>query len=130
MPVLNMKPVNAVDAPIASGGYAQAIEVRGTQRVLYISGQIPVDRHAAVPPAFSDQCRLVWANIEAQLRASDMSLDNLVKVTTFLSDRQWGDENGAVRRDILGPRTPALTVIITGIYDEAWLLEIEAIAVA
>jgi len=25
---------------------------------------------------------------------------------------------------------PALTVVITGIYDEAWLLEIEAIAAA
>jgi 2-iminobutanoate/2-iminopropanoate deaminase len=31
---------------------------------------------------------------------------------------------------VLGERAPALTVIITGIYDEAWLLEIEAIAAA
>lgn len=29
---------------------------------------------------------------------------------------------------VLGGHGPALTVIITGIYDEAWLLEIEAIA--
>jgi hypothetical protein len=29
---------------------------------------------------------------------------------------------------VLGSREPALTVIITGIFDEAWLLEIEAIA--
>jgi 2-iminobutanoate/2-iminopropanoate deaminase len=31
---------------------------------------------------------------------------------------------------VLGDHSPALTIIITGIYDEAWLLEIEAIAVA
>ena len=31
---------------------------------------------------------------------------------------------------MLGSHQPALTVIITGIFDEAWLLEIEAVAVA
>jgi enamine deaminase RidA (YjgF/YER057c/UK114 family) len=29
---------------------------------------------------------------------------------------------------VLGTRTPALTVLIAGIYDSDWLLEIEAIA--
>jgi hypothetical protein len=31
---------------------------------------------------------------------------------------------------VLGGREPALTVVIAGIFDEAWLLEIEAVAVA
>ena len=35
-----------------------------------------------------------------------------------------------VRRRVLGDHEPALTVIIADIFDEAWLLEIEAIAVA
>jgi hypothetical protein len=35
-----------------------------------------------------------------------------------------------VRQEVLGTHRPALTVIITGIYDERWLLEIEAIAAA
>jgi hypothetical protein len=30
----------------------------------------------------------------------------------------------------LGERTPAITIILAGIYDEAWLLEIEAVAAA
>ncbi len=59
-----------------------------------------------------------------------MSLDNIVKHTTYLSDRQYRDQNSTVRREVLGDRNPALTVVITGIYDEEWLLEIEAIAVA
>jgi hypothetical protein len=29
---------------------------------------------------------------------------------------------------VLGQHAPALTVLIAGIFDEAWLLEIEAIA--
>jgi len=72
----------------------------------------------------------VWINVEAQLKAAGMTLDNLVKVTTFLSDRRYRRENYEVRMEVLGERSPALTVIITGIYDEAWLLEIEAIAAA
>jgi 2-iminobutanoate/2-iminopropanoate deaminase len=31
---------------------------------------------------------------------------------------------------VLGERHPALTIVLTGIFDEAWLLEIEAIAAA
>ena len=57
-----------------------------------------------------------------------MTLDNIVKVTTFLSDRSYGQENRDIRREIFGDRAPATTVIITGIFDDQWLLEIEAIA--
>jgi 2-iminobutanoate/2-iminopropanoate deaminase len=35
-----------------------------------------------------------------------------------------------VRREVLKERTPAITIIVADIYDEAWLLEIEAIAAA
>jgi hypothetical protein len=33
-----------------------------------------------------------------------------------------------VRRELLGDHLPVLTIIIAGIYDPVWLLEIEAIA--
>jgi 2-iminobutanoate/2-iminopropanoate deaminase len=128
--MVERRSISADNAPEAVGGYSQAIEIRNANRILYISGQIPVDPQGNVPEAFSDQARLVWRNVEAQLRAADMSFDNLVKVTIFLSDRQYSDENRAVRKDVLGERAPALTVIITGIFDSSWLLEVEAIASA
>jgi 2-iminobutanoate/2-iminopropanoate deaminase len=110
--------------------YAQAHEVTNASRLLFISGQIPVDKDDHVPPDFKSQCRLVWANVESQLEAAGMTFDNLVKVTTFLSDRRYRKENSEVRMEVLGERSPALTVIIAGIFDEAWLLEIEVIAAA
>ena len=39
-------------------------------------------------------------------------------------------ENRRVRQEVLGERSPALTVIVTGIFDERWLVEIEAVAAA
>ena len=123
-----MTPVNAPDAPQPGGGYAQAMLVDPGVSLLFVSGQIPVDAAGAVPAGFAAQCRLVWRNVEAQLAAAGMGLASLVKVTTFLSDRAYREENSAIRREILGDHAPALTVIVCDIYDPAWLLEIEAVA--
>lgn len=120
--------IEADDAPSAVGNYAQAVALDAPAGWLIVSGQIPADRDGAVPAGFGDQARLVWRNIEAQLRAGGMGLDDLVKVTIYLSDRIFADENRAVRQEVLGQRRVALTCIITGIFDTAWLLEIEAIA--
>ena len=120
--------VAASDAPPPSGGYAQAVRVSGAGELLFVSGQIPVDADGTVPAAFPDQCRLVWRNVEAQLRAAGMGLGDIVKVTTFLADRAYAAENSAIRQEVLAGLTPALTIIIAGIYDPAWLLEIEVIA--
>ena len=127
---MDRRSINAKDAPILSGGYAQAIETTGASRTLHISGQIPMAADGTVPTEFEDQARRAWQNVEAQLRAADMSLANLVKHTTFLSDRRYCSANSKVRQEVLGDHEAALTVVITGIYDEAWLLEIEAVAVA
>lgn len=123
-----LEPIQAPDAAPASGGYAQAVRVTGADALLFVSGQIPVDADGTVPETFADQCRLVWRNVEAQLRAAGMGLADIVKVTTFLSDRAYAAENGAIRQEVLAGLTPALTIIIAGIYDPAWLLEIEVVA--
>jgi 2-iminobutanoate/2-iminopropanoate deaminase len=68
------------------------------------------------------------SNVEAQLKAAGMDPSNIAKHTTFLSDRRYRTQNSKVRRKVPGDLEPALTVIITGIFDEAWLLEIEAVA--
>lgn len=93
-----------------------------------MSGQIPETKEGIVPPDFESQCRLVWQNVEAQLRAAEMSFENLIKVTTFLSDRRYARENSRVREEMLAGCAPALTVVIADIFEEKWLLEVEAIA--
>jgi len=113
---------------VEARSYSQACLVEAPKRWLYISGQTPTDADGAAPEAFADQCRLAWANIERQLAAAGMTLDNLVKVTTFLADRRWREANYTVRHEVLAGRSPALTVIVCEIYDPAWLVEIEAVA--
>ena len=125
-----IRPLTGDGSPPVEGSYPQAVEVTGPTRWLYISGQIPVAPDGSLAEDFTGQCEQVWDNIETQLAAAGMTLDNLVKVTTFLSDRDWALENREVRVRRLAGRQPALTVIITGIFDEDWLVEIEAVAAA
>jgi 2-iminobutanoate/2-iminopropanoate deaminase len=127
---MKLTPINAKDAPQPSGGYAQAMEVSGASRLLFISGQVPDAIDGSTPADFEDQARLIWKNLIAQLTEADMTLDNLVKVTFFLSDRKYIDGYRRVRQEVLQGREIALTTIITGIFDEKWLMEIEAIAAA
>ena len=127
---MRMKPINAPDAPQPVGGYAQSMEVTGASRLLFISGQIPADTEGNVPDDFESQARLCWKNVIAQLNTAGMTLDNLVQVRFFLSDRKYIADYRKVRIEVLEGRQVGLTTIITGIFDEKWLLEIEAVAAA
>lgn len=116
--------------PTPSIAFAEAMEVTDARRLLFVSGQVPADGDDHVPEGFADQARLAWRNVFARLAAAGMVPANLVKVTIFLSDRRYRADNAAVRQEMLGNLTPAVTIIITGIYSEEWLLEIEAMAAA
>lgn len=125
---MSIKRINAEDGAEAVGAYVQALEVSNTSRTLYISGQAPVRVDGSVPGTFKEQAEAVWQNILAQLHAADMTAEHLVKATTYLVDRQYRDENRDVRQAMLGGHTFALTVVLAGMFEEGWLLEIDAIA--
>jgi 2-iminobutanoate/2-iminopropanoate deaminase len=112
------------------GNYAHAIEVPSGRKTLFISGQVPQEISGRVPLGFTDQANVVWSNIAAILQEAGMTFANLVKVNTFLTNRDQADENGEIRRKFLGDHRPALTVVVVQTLDPKWLLEIEAIAVS
>ncbi|RFZ88841.1 RidA family protein [Shinella sp. WSJ-2] len=125
---MNRETINAKNAPAPRGGYSQAVKLTDFKTLLFISGQIPVSGDDTVPESFEDQARLVWRNIDAQLKAAGMSKADLVKVTTFLADRHHTMANREIRSEYLGAVAPAMSVVIAAIFDEKWMLEVEAIA--
>jgi enamine deaminase RidA (YjgF/YER057c/UK114 family) len=124
-----IQPLNPSILPEASGNYTHGTLVTGARRMVFVSGQVPWAENGKVPDDFDSQCRLTWRNVLAVLAEAGMGVQNLAKVTVYLSDRQYRAANGRIRQEVLGGHTPALTIIITDIYAEEWLLEIEAIAV-
>lgn len=119
---------NAAGTPRPVGGYSQALEVRDAQRLLFISGQIPLRLDGVLPDGFAAQARQAWTHVVAQLAEAGMDARNLVRVTIYLADRAYAAENRAIRAEFLGAHQPALTVVIADIFDPSWLLEIEAVA--
>lgn len=127
---LAIEPLNPAILPM-SGKYSHGVQVDGAQRMVFVSGQVPWgNEHGRVPETFEAQCRMVWRNVLSVLSEAGMGIRNLVKVTTYLSDRQYRALNAKIREEVLGDHAPALTVVIADIYAENWLLEIEAVAMA
>ncbi|MFD0856857.1 RidA family protein [Actinomadura adrarensis] len=125
--------IEAVDPgglPESSPAYTHGTLVTGAGRTLFVSGQPPWTTVGDIPGDFAGQCRLAWENVKTVLAEAGMTVRNLAKVTIYLSDRRYRALNSEIRAEVLGDHRPAVTIIITGIYDEAWLLEIEGVAVA
>ncbi len=114
MLIVKINPISIQD-PV--GNYSHGAEISGSFRHLFISGQIPEASNGEIPKDFEAQCKLVWHNITEVLKAANMTLANLVKVTTFLTDSAQAEINGEIRREVLGDLSPALTVVVVKTLD-------------
>ena len=79
------KEISTTNAPAAIGPYSQGVEVNGH---VFVSGQLPVDPKTGefVEGGIKEQTLQVFKNIAAILKKADMTLDNVVKTTVFLTD--------------------------------------------
>jgi len=127
---MQRRDINAADAPAPAGQYSQAIEVTGAARTLYLSGQVGVAADGGVPADAEAQTAIAWRNLQAQLRAAGMSIENLVKITTIVRDPADIAAVRAGRASVLGNHRPASTLIVGGLSNPAWKVEVEGIAVA
>jgi enamine deaminase RidA (YjgF/YER057c/UK114 family) len=126
---MQQREINASDAPAPAGVYTQAIEVTGATRTVYISGQVGIAADGTVPNDAETQAKLAWGNLEAQLRAAGMGIGNLVKVTTIVRNEADIPAVRSGRAAVLGAHKPASTLIVAGLANPAWKVEVEGIAV-
>jgi enamine deaminase RidA (YjgF/YER057c/UK114 family) len=59
-----------------------------------------------------------------------MTLDHVVKVVTILPNAEDVAASRTGRQEALGDRRPASTLIIGGLANPAWKIEVEAVAAA
>jgi enamine deaminase RidA (YjgF/YER057c/UK114 family) len=127
---MKRRDLNAPDAPAPIAAYANAVEVTGAARTLYISGQVGQKTDGTIPTDIVQQSQIAWQNLEAQLKAAGMTLDNLVKITIILPNHADVAAAREARSAALGDRRPASTLIVGGLANPAWRIEVEGIAVA
>jgi enamine deaminase RidA (YjgF/YER057c/UK114 family) len=121
-------PNDGVYAP--TDDYVHALEVRDARRLLFIAGTMGLDP-AGVPPAtLEEQLEQLWANIRTILASARMTVDNIVRVTSYLQDVADAETNGAARVAALCGRVVPTTAIVVQTLSDAWLVEVEVIAAA
>lgn len=117
------------NAVFGEKSYRQAILVGNT---LYIAGQAAIDLEGNVigKGDVEAQAVAVMESLMACLAAAGASATDIVKVTTFYTDRSQRATIAEVRRRYLGNADFVHTgLIISGLADPDLLLEIEAVAV-
>ena len=112
-------------------GYTHVVEVRGG-RTLYVSGQIALDQDGRLVGAgdLSAQTQQVLDNLKAALAASQATLENVVKLTIFMTDVSQIALFREVRDRYFSAPLPASSLVqVVRLARPDLLIEIEAIAV-
>jgi 2-iminobutanoate/2-iminopropanoate deaminase len=119
---------NPDDVYPTGGDYSHAVELRGTQRVVYLAGTMGLRPDGEPGADLDEQLRLIWRNIERILASAGMTLDNVVRVTSYLTDRAFAGPNATARLKALGGRAVPTTAIVVQTLTDDWLVELEVIA--
>ena len=124
-----MHTINPPDLPQPAGPYSQAALVEGPGEWLHVSGQVGIDAQGQAPADFTAQAELAWGNVVRALRGAGMEMAHVVKTTTYLVDRSDIPSMRPIRMRHLADARPASTlVLVAGLLDPAWKIEVEAVA--
>ncbi|MCA2405967.1 RidA family protein [Rhizobium leguminosarum bv. viciae 248] len=126
MEMIAHNPANGIYA--ASPDYIHALEVRQPSRLLFVSGTMGLDQQGMAAADLEGQLELIWSNLRAILTSADMTVDNIVRLTSYLRDGAFVEANQNARLRALGGRAVPTTAIIVETLRDDWLVEIEIIA--
>jgi enamine deaminase RidA (YjgF/YER057c/UK114 family) len=112
----------------ATGDYVHALEVRGAERLLFVAGTMGLDAEGNPGKTLEEQLDLIWSNIRTILASADMTVDDIVRLTSYLTDPAYAEANAAARIAALGGRAIPTTAIVVQTLVSDWLVEIEVTA--
>ncbi len=114
-------------APAPKGPYSQAV-VAGN--LVFVAGQGPVDPQSGrfLLGDIRSECELTLKNIEAILKASGATLENVVQCTVYLRDLADFNSMNEVYSRFFPHRCPARTTLQAGDLLHQIKVEIDAVA--
>jgi enamine deaminase RidA (YjgF/YER057c/UK114 family) len=116
-------------------GFQQAVEVTGTQRTLYCSGQTSVDESGKPlhPGDMAAQVATALDNLEAVLAGAGMALSDVVRLNLYTTDVDafmGGMESVGARLGAAGVRNASTLLGVERLAYPELMVELEATAVA
>ena len=125
-------PLDPPSTPVmGTPNYTHAMLTEGATRWLHIAGQVGVLPDGSTAEGIDAQCDAVFANIGELLKGADMTADHICHLRIFMLDREHIPSLRRARTALLGDRVvPSTLVLVSGLVDPNWLVEVEFVAAA
>ena len=117
--------------PVPQSAYSQAVKIKGGTLV-FLSGVGPADDKGVLvaPGDFPGQVRATWENMRRVLAKVGGSLDDIVTMTVYTTERRWGEIFTDMRKEVFKTGYPSSAFMeARKLKTPGALLEIQAIAV-
>lgn len=125
--------IDTKDAPSAIGPYSQGIAIASGQRIVFVSGQLPIDPASGelIKGTIQEMTHRVIDNLEAILKAAGSNLERVVRTDVFLTNLgDFAAMNAEYAKRFTGKETPARQTIQVSALPKGAIIEISCIAVA
>ena len=128
---------NPATLPPNEGRYSHVVRVSAPKNFVFIAGQTartPSNVHDKAGEIvgkddFVKQAEQVFKNLEAALVSENLTFDNVVKVTVYLTDMKYRAQLSEVRVKYLKGDQPTSTLVeVAALAHPDYMLEIDAIA--
>ena len=125
--VATKESISTKNAPAAIGPYSQAVKMGS---LVFLSGQIAIDPKTNQMSSgnIEEQTKQALENLDAVLKASDMTMENVVSTTVFLKDLNDFGKMNAVYGTYFKEKAPARATVQAARLPRDALVEIAAIA--
>jgi 2-iminobutanoate/2-iminopropanoate deaminase len=121
----------SLPAPMRRGAYSSGVEAP-SGRTIYVSGQVSLDAEGNVVGEGDVrlQTETVLEHVKTVVEEASGGMEDIVKVTVFITDMGLYDEIHEVRRRYFEEPFPASSMVeVSALIDPRLLIEIEAVAV-
>ena len=118
-------------APMRGGAYSSGVEAPAG-RTIYVSGQVSLDAEGNVVGEgdVKLQTETVLEHVKTVVEEAGGGMEDIVKVTVFITDMGLYDEIHEVRRRYFEEPFPASSMVeVSALIDPRLIIEIEAVAV-
>ena len=121
----------SLPVPMRGGAYSSGVEAP-SGRTIYVSGQVALDVEGNVVGEgdVKVQTEAVLEHVKTVVEEAGGGMEDIVKVTVFITDMGLYDEIHEVRRRYFEEPFPASSMVeVSALIDPRLLIEIEAVAV-
>jgi 2-iminobutanoate/2-iminopropanoate deaminase len=121
----------SLPAPMRGGAFSSGVEAP-SGRTVYVSGQVSMDAEGNVVGEgdIKAQTEAVLEHVKTVVEEAGGGMEDIVKLTVFITDMGLYDEIHEVRRRYFREPFPASSMVeVSALIDPRLLIEIEAVAV-